>query len=149
LNAGFHLTAIGGSDEHTADETHDRSIGTPATVVYADELSEPALLDGLRKGRVYLKARGPQGPTLRFEAASRDFTWQMGDTVPGSETALTLSASVSRAVNQQVQWVRNGEVISTSPVIGEQPVTLGVKVQHGDWFSVIVRDEIGVTLFSN
>src|SRR5262249_44363569 len=59
LNAGYHLTAIGGSDEHTADETRDRSIGTPATVVYAEELSETALLDGLRKGNVYVRTRGP------------------------------------------------------------------------------------------
>jgi hypothetical protein len=149
LNAGYHLTAIGGSDEHTADETRDRSIGTPATVVYADELSERSLLDGLRKGRVYVRTRGPRGPTLQFEASSQNFTWQMGDTVPKSITALTLSASASPATNQQVQWVRNGEIISTSLVVGEQPVTLTIKTQPGEWFSVIVRDEYGPTLFSN
>jgi hypothetical protein len=149
LNAGYHLTAIGGSDEHTADETRDRSIGTPATVVYADELSEPALLDGLRKGRAYVRTRGPQGPTLQFEASSENLTWRVGDTVPKAVTAFTLSASASRATNQQLQWVRNGEIISTSRVVGEQPVTLEVKTQRGEWFSVIIRDENGPTLFSN
>ena len=149
LNAGYHLTAIGGSDEHTADETRDGSIGTPATVVYADDLSEPALLDGLRKGRVYVRTRGPQGPTLQFEANFQNLTWRMGETVPKVVTALTLSASATGATNQQLQWVRNGEIISTSPVLSEQRVTVDVKTQPGAWFSVIIRDENGPTLFSN
>jgi hypothetical protein len=136
LNAGYHLTAIGGSDEHTADESSDRSIGTPATVVYADALSEPTLLEGLRKGRVYIRALGPRGPTLQFEALSENAAWQMGDTVPKSVTTPTLSAIASGAVDQQLQWIRNGEIISTSPIIGEQPVKLKCKdptrrlVQH-------------------
>src|SRR5262249_5566191 len=33
LNAGFHLTAVGGSDDHTADETRDHAVGTPTTVI--------------------------------------------------------------------------------------------------------------------
>src|SRR5262245_14230241 len=68
LNAGLHLTAIGGSDDHTADETIDRAVGRPATVVYARELSEPALLEGLTRGLAYVRTRGTSGPTLQFEA---------------------------------------------------------------------------------
>jgi hypothetical protein len=61
LNKGHRLVAIGGSDEHTPDEQRDRQMGRPATVIYAAELSETALLDGLRSGRVNVRARGPQG----------------------------------------------------------------------------------------
>src|SRR5262249_23353012 len=72
LNAGFHITAIGGSDDHSADETNDRAIGSPATVVYAEALSESALIDGLRRGHAYVRVRGPKGPSLQFEARSGD-----------------------------------------------------------------------------
>jgi len=149
LNSGLHLTAIGGSDDHTADETRDRAIGVPATVVYARELSEPALLEGLRAGHAYVRTRGPAGPALQFEAASNKGRWQMGDTVPDATTDLTLSATVPRAAGQRLQWVRNGEVISSVPLAGSPSATLNVKPQPGDWFSVILRDGNGPTLYSN
>src|SRR5262249_1728221 len=67
-NSGLHLTAIGGSDDHSPDDTTDRAIGRPATVVYARELSEPALLEGLTRGLAYVRTRGPGGPTIEFDA---------------------------------------------------------------------------------
>jgi hypothetical protein len=149
LSAGFRLTAIGGSDEHTADETNDRAIGTPTTVVYAQELSEPALLEGLRKGFAYIRTRGPSGPSLEFEARSGDMRWQMGDSVPDSAEDLTLTVIASRAAGQRLQWVRNGEIVSTANIVDGQRTTFHVRAQAGDWFSVILRDNNGPTLFSN
>jgi hypothetical protein len=149
LNSGLHITAIGGSDEHTADETRDHAIGRPATVVYAEELSEPALLDGLRKGRAYIRTRGPQGPVLQFEATSAEGRWEIGDTVPKSLTNLTLSVTVSRAAGQKLQWLRNGEVISTASAPDNRPAILRVQARPGDWFAVILRDGNGPTLYSN
>lgn len=35
------------------------ALGTPATVVWARELSEDAIVEGLKAGRVYLRTRGP------------------------------------------------------------------------------------------
>jgi hypothetical protein len=107
LNAGYHLTAIGGSDEHTADETRDRPIGTPATVVYADGLSEPALLDGLRKGRAYVRTRGPQGPTLQFEAARRTSPGEWENCSKGGNRLHPLGERISRdksATAMGTQW---------------------------------------------
>jgi hypothetical protein len=149
LNKGLHLTAIGGSDDHTADETRDRAVGRPATIVYAEELSEPALLDGLRKGHAYIRTRGASGPVLRFEAASGGERWPMGSTVPRSTQEITLSATLSRAAGQQLQWMRNGEVVSTVPAVNDRPVVLPVQAHPGDWFSVILRDRRGPTVFSN
>jgi hypothetical protein len=149
LNAGLRLTAIGGSDDHTADETNDKAIGTPATVVYAEELSEPALFEGLRRGRVYIRTNRSAGPVLQFEATSRNGSWQMGDVIPMSAEGVTLSARVSAASGQQLQWIRNGEVISSTPVQDGIPATLPIKLEPGDWFSIIVRDAKGPTLFSN
>jgi hypothetical protein len=149
LNAGLHLTAIGGSDEHSADESRDRSIGTPATVVYATELSEPALIEGLRRGHAYVRSRGADGPALQFEASSGGGRWQMGDSVPRSVTDITLSVVATRASSQRLDWIHNGVVTSSTPIIDGQRATLAVKCRPGDWFSIILRDANGPTLFSN
>lgn len=66
LNRGFHLTGIGGSDNHDAIDGHagtspvgaQSPVGTPATVVQATELSQPAILAGVRAGRVFIDLEG-------------------------------------------------------------------------------------------
>jgi hypothetical protein len=60
-----------------------------------------------------------------------------------------LAASLSRAEGQKIQWVRNGDIVETSPVAGSGASTVVVEAHAGDWFSVILRDERGPTLFSN
>ena len=93
LNAGLRLTAIGGSDDHTADETRDRALGRPATIVYAEELSEPALLDGLRKGRVYIRTRGALGTDSGVRSQIGGERWPMGSVVPRLAGEIMLSAN--------------------------------------------------------
>ncbi|MBU1377401.1 MAG: CehA/McbA family metallohydrolase [Alphaproteobacteria bacterium] len=70
LNAGFPITAIGGSDNHDAGLTGARGVGTPTTVVYAENLSQDAILDGVRKGRVFIDVQGTRDRLLdaRLEA---------------------------------------------------------------------------------
>ena len=63
LNEGHRITAIGGSDDHAVRSARVR-LGTPTTVVLAAGLSESELLDGVRSGRVYIRTRGPEGPSL-------------------------------------------------------------------------------------
>jgi hypothetical protein len=68
LNAGVRLTAIGGSDFHflPGDHSHwpGEYLGKPSTWVYAEQLSEEAVLDGLRRGRAYVSI----GPRVALEA---------------------------------------------------------------------------------
>ena len=56
LAKGLQLTAIGGSDNHNApsEPGGPAAIGWPTTVVEASELSVPAILDGIRHGRVFI-----------------------------------------------------------------------------------------------
>jgi len=149
LNDGFRLTAVGGSDDHTADDPRDGMVGIPATVIYASELSEPALLEGLRDGRAYVRVRGPGGPTLEFQASSAGVSWKMGDTIPNSVLHITLSARLTRAAGQTLQWIHNGTIQATARLTGAQSATLATDVKAGDWFSVVLRDSNGPTLFSN
>lgn len=58
LRSGARYRAFGGSDYHRGDDAL-----SPATFVYAENLSTPAILDGLRKGHVFL-SESPKGPHL-------------------------------------------------------------------------------------
>lgn len=150
LNRGLRLTAIGGSDEHTADETNDREIGRPATVVYAEALSEPAILEGIRRGRVYIRTAGVHGPALAFSARSESDSWEMGDTMPaGAGEEVVLQAEVGNAEGQTLIWIRNGNEVVRTVLPSSGVVTWRVRPRSGDWYSLIVRDETGPTLFSN
>jgi hypothetical protein len=146
LNRGHRLTPIGGSDDHTPDETDDQRIGQPTTVVRASELSEPALLDGLRAGRVYVRTRGPNGPTLELTATSGSQRFDIGDRVPVGP--LHLDAVVGLAQGQTATWTRNGDVLSTTSVPVDGRLSQQVEAGTGDWFSLILRDAAGPTLYS-
>lgn len=147
LNRGHHLTAIGGSDEHTPDETTDQRIGRPTTVVYAESLSERAIVDGLRSGRVYVRTRSLQGPTLELWAESGDRKVRPGGIAqPGP---LTITANVGRAHGQRVDWIKNGKVLSSAVVPPHGRVVIDAMAAAGDWFSLVLRDEASPTLFSN
>lgn len=146
LNHGHHLTAIGGSDEHTPDETADQRIGRPTTVV-AHHLSERAIVDGIRSGRVYVRTRSSQGPTLEFWAEADNARVMPGEIArPGP---LTLAATVGRADGQRVDWIKNGKVLSSAVVPPHGRVVIDVVAAKGDWFSLVLRDKAGPTLYSN
>jgi hypothetical protein len=69
LSRGEHLTAIGGSDNHHAMEPPGPgAIGWPTTVVEATELSVPAILDGIRHGRVFIDLTGSHDKVIDLEA---------------------------------------------------------------------------------
>lgn len=58
IRRGFRFTGIGGSDNHDAGKPLNAtgSIGYPETVIHAQELSQQAILSGLRAGHVSTKA---------------------------------------------------------------------------------------------
>ncbi len=70
LCQGRRVAAVGGSDSHTEAQP----VGSPQTVVHARELSTPALVDGLRRGRSYI-------------ARSRSVTVEYTASYPGAEVA--------------------------------------------------------------
>ena len=55
LNAGYRITAIGGSDTHRPQE---KTTGEPTTVVYALELSVSAILAGIKGGTCLHRSGG-------------------------------------------------------------------------------------------
>jgi hypothetical protein len=137
LNEGHRITAIGGSDDHGARSPRSR-VGSPATVVYASALSEAALLDGIRSGRVYVRTRGPEGPTLEVTSGP----------MSGDEVRLTIT--IGRAAGQSVEIVRNGDVIAMLRADADDTtLTHVVQLGAGKWVHVRLRDANGITAFSN
>lgn len=152
LNEGHRITAIGGSDDHAVRSSRTR-LATPTTMVFAEGLSESAVLAGVRSGRVYIRTRGPRGPALdlSLSADGATGTAAMGEvlTVPGPSAA-TLRIEIQGAEGQHLEVVKNGQVIATPPVpTTDSTVQFPVSIVPGDWINVRVRDHQGITALSN
>lgn len=160
LNDGHRVTAIGGSDDHAARSPRGR-VGSPSTVIYARELSEAALLDGIRSGRVYVRTRGPEGPQIDLIGATDDTpalqgtVTQMGGVVnvPEGGAPVRLTVRVARAATQRVEIVRNGDVIATLRVDAAdqraEELSYTLTMTPGQWVHLRVRDAQGITAFTN
>ena len=81
LDAGFRPTAVGGSDTHRPELG---TIGEPTTVVYADELSVPAILNGIRAGHVFVDLTASRDRVLEVQATAGSSTANMGDALAAS-----------------------------------------------------------------
>jgi hypothetical protein len=77
LRAGRRITAVGASDWHRPGPV---GIGTPAVRVDATELSAPAILRGIREGRVVVTARATLPPPA-VAARSGPRSAGIGDTL--------------------------------------------------------------------
>lgn len=83
LDAGHRIAAIGGSDDHTAGMNEGGTgspIGSPTTLVLADNLSEAAIIDALEHGRTMVDLAGPDAPVLDFKLGDHE----IGDEVTGA-----------------------------------------------------------------
>lgn len=80
LDRGLRLTAIGGSDNHHADAADwQATVGAPTTVVYATALSQPAIVDGIRAGHVFVDVDGTPDRLLALTAEANGHAAMMGD----------------------------------------------------------------------
>ena len=137
LNNGCRLTGIGGSDNHRPMQPLDGigSIGSPTTVVYATELSTPAILAGIRAGHVFIDLAGTRDRLLEVTARAGNQVVHAGDLLiapagepvnfdlriiaaqggtprwlmDGKETALKYSEAISSADQRfTLPWVSDG-----------------------------------------
>lgn len=118
LNRGYRLTAIGGSDNHTAQRPLQQvgSIGSPTTVVHAAELSTVAILQAIRAGHVFVDLTGSKDRILDVSASSAGKTAAMGDTLdapPGSPVAF--SVHTAHVPGATVKVTEDGQPFPTSP----------------------------------
>ncbi|MDX2015647.1 MAG: CehA/McbA family metallohydrolase [Myxococcaceae bacterium] len=125
LDQGSRAAPVGGSDDHSggrATGSFDSPIGNPTTMVFAQELSVPAVLEGLRAGRTVVKLQGPSDPMVAL---------RLGDAGIGDEVALgtgSLEATVTGGRGQVLAWLENGRVVEEQPIDAD-PFTASRAVQ--------------------
>jgi hypothetical protein len=104
LDQGLRVPAVGGSDDHNAGTDATGSpIGSPVTLVYAQELSASALLDGIQKGRTVVKLQGAGDPMIDLKSGDA----LIGDTVEAG--VATVTATVTNGNGAQVRFVVDGK----------------------------------------
>lgn len=122
LLAGHRIAVVGVSDSHEAGHTGDDPLASPigdaSTVVYAEELSEQGILDGIRAGHTYAKVKAA-GADLRFSVTGDDGgAGIMGDAIP--DLSGTLHAEVLNVPEGDpsplLRLFRNGVAIAEAAV---------------------------------
>ncbi len=114
LLAGHFIAPTGGSDDKLGP-----SYGVPATAVYAEELSRPALIEAIRAGHVWVAVLGvAASPTIEFTASGGGETAMFGGTVPAATADFTVH--VTNGMGQTLRIFQDGELLPTEAVI---PIT--------------------------
>ncbi|MFH1808308.1 MAG: CehA/McbA family metallohydrolase [Pseudomonadota bacterium] len=117
LDAGHHLAAIGGSDDHQAGQGVQSPIGDPTTLVFAQGLGAAALREGILASRTVVKMQGPGDPMITLETDPA----RSGDTVFANETRV--HATVTGGVGARFRFVQNGRGVAQSLEITGDPQT--------------------------
>jgi hypothetical protein len=116
LNNGCRLTGIGGSDNHRAMQPLDQtgSIGSPTTVVYAQELSVPAILNGIRAGHVFIDVEGTRDRAMDLTAKTNAGAGHAGDALEAAKgETVHLNLHVVSAAGGKVRWIEDGKAMDT------------------------------------
>ncbi|MDY7525185.1 CehA/McbA family metallohydrolase [Sphingomonas sp. 10B4] len=150
LNAGWHVTGIGGSDSHDPDRPSREAgaIGSPTTVVYMPELSVHGLLAGVRSGRAFIDVEGTRNRLLDLSARAGDRQAAMGGTlpVPAGET-VRFFAELNGVPSGIIQVIVDGRVAPSLETKFDAAHPIALAPWHSDggahWIRVDVRDADG------
>lgn len=103
LSQGYKIVGVGGTDSHDPHKGLHK-LGNVVTYVYAEELSERGIINGLKLGHTYVS----RGPKINFTArtAKGDIA-RMGETLPFShQVDLTIQINWNRPLN--LFLIKNG-----------------------------------------
>jgi hypothetical protein len=134
LNQGLRLVATAGTDSHGG---HGRGLKPGFNVVYAEALSEAALLRALRAGHLYLSA----GPKLILEAHSDDARWMMGDVL--NQPADWSLAWAECPAGARLRLIANGRLWREWPADGAGEYQWPVSPEQANWALAELRDAEG------
>jgi hypothetical protein len=149
LSEGFRVTAVGGSDNHNAsyEPGHESAVGRPTTVVWAKDLSEAAVLEGIRAGHVFVDVLGSRDRAIEFTAAAGSQTAMMGDVLKApAGTHVKFTLKMVGLVGAHAEVVRDGVVTALGAAAkGAREMREFEDVSDGNrhWVRVNVRGEDG------
>jgi hypothetical protein len=147
LQRGERVIAVGGSDVHSIPPKpprHPHGLGNPCTWVYVDgDASEESILDGIRKGHVFI-GDDPKGARLTLEAdAAGDsrFDTTMGDTVEAAEgQRVTFRAWTDGGMDRRLWFIRDGLPVDVVPLDRpEAEHVFSLEVSGGGYVRVELR----------
>lgn len=135
LSLGYRLTGIGGSDNHRPLQQLDRlgAIGRPTTVVYASELSTPAILDGIRSGRVFIDLSGSRDRVVDLRAQTHGSEAHMGGelSAPAAED-VSINMHVEACSGAVGHLIVDGQELPSEPA---QTISAANQDLHFQWKS--------------
>ena len=138
LNQGLRLAATAGSDTHGR---HAYVARPGFNVIYAESLTEAALLSALRAGRLYLSA----GPQLAFEAEDgRGAHWIIGDTV--GQPATFTARWANCPADAQIRLIANGRLLRQWQAGEQGEYTWSTTPTEANWLVVELRANGGEML---
>jgi hypothetical protein len=131
LSQGLSLVATAGTDTHQA---LDYAAKPGFNVVYAEALSEAALLKALRAGHLYLSA----GPQLTFQARNESGEqWIVGDTV---RQPVTFTVNWSNCpADAQIRLIANGRLLKQWLAGARGEYEWHMTPDQADWIVVEIR----------
>jgi len=143
LQNGQHITGIASSDSHRPTNP----IGQPTMHVAANELSQTALLNAIRQGRVYLTSEVAR-PVVSFEAEAttgkRRSRWIIGDEIrlPAPGTVRFFITIETAPPDATISLISNGQVLrSFSAKTDGQPQVVEIECQRDSYYRLEVRDK--------
>lgn len=162
LNRGFHLTGIGGSDNHDAVDGRagispvgaQSPVGVPATMVQAADLSQAAIIAAVRAGRVFIDLEGVHpGRVLDLSArVAGGASTVMGGTLnrPAGR-AIEGVVTVKRASGGRVDLIVDGKhrALEGGGNVTSDDARLPFTIKAGvpaHWVRVDVRDARGTRM---
>ena len=129
LDTGARLAVVGGSDDHRAgNDTGPTAspIGSPTTLVLADNLSEAAIVEAVRKGRTTVQLTGPDDPFVELTINGAE----LGDEVR-HVSSIEARVHIVGGDGTFVQLWRDGKKLEQKPVNGAD-VTVTFEDQPGE-----------------
>lgn len=156
LDRGYRLVGVAGSDNHDAVQYRGNSpigpqapIGSLATVVRADDLSQGAILRGLKAGRVFVDLDEGRGRVLDIAARRGRAQAVMGGTLPAVRGRIDGMVHVAGAEGGSIDLVVDGRRIAIGrdrAVLGPGAADIAFTLPAGTvrrWFRADVRHADG------
>jgi hypothetical protein len=146
LNAGYRLTALGGSDNHDAglDPAKASAIGRPTTVIHAQALSTAAILEGIRAGQVFIDVDGTADRMLDLTASAGEQSARMGGAISAPKgSAVHFIASLEHLPAGRIELIMDGRPATPTTHAGERIDLDWPSDGARHWFRVNGRDAAG------
>lgn len=154
LNDGYRIAGIGGSDSHMRPTdlypgaTVPSLIGDPATYVWAEGLSGSSILEGIKRGHVYVT----RFIDLKVDVKSNDSLILLGSEVEG-DVVVDYTLKMEKTTEEcEVIWIQNGEVIQKDLILPNSPYNFRASFEDSEfqWIRFELRRKDGELLaFSN